>query len=64
MTTLTKAQMHKAPAQYTFKDGEMVKILTAEEKAIVTVEWENLAAETALAVEEVDDDMLFLPVRK
>lgn len=55
---LTKSQINKLPAQYTFVNGEMVR-KTAVQPKVQTEDWGAMASDTALEAGSDDDDMLF-----
>ena len=56
--TLTKQQIHKLPALYTFTaDGARIRKSTAP--AAQPVDWSALAEEAALPLEPVTDDEIF-----
>lgn len=55
---LTKSQINRLPAQYTFVDGQMVR-KDAKTTRTSTEDWEAMAADVVLEAGTDDDEMLF-----
>lgn len=55
---LTKSQINKLPAQYTFVNGEMVRKNAVQPKQ-QTEDWGAMASDAALEAGDDSEDMLF-----
>lgn len=63
MQTLTKSQINKLPAQYTFVNGKMVrKDVVAQQTAKIAQSWLDMEVEVELA--PVQDDEIFATAKR